>query len=126
MWLPEPPAEPPQSPSEEPPPLSESPPQSPSEDPPLLSVEPLLSGVLEPLSVEPLSVVPLSVVPPFPPLSVVVPVFPFEVPVLPEEVPPLEPAASWAARSAAARCSAMVSCWAWAISAVTSELRLAV
>ena len=87
----------------------------------MLSVEPLLSGVLEPLSV-----VPLSVVPPFPPLSVVVPVFPFEVPVLPEEVPPLEPAASWAARSAAARCSAIVSCWAWAISAVTSELRLAV
>ena len=110
--------EPPQSPPEEPPPLPESPPQSPPEEPPLLSVEPLLPGVLEPLSVVPPSVLPL--------LSGVVPEFPFEVPVLPEEVPPLEPAASWAARSAAARCSAMVSCWAWAISAVTSELRLAV
>ena len=113
MWLPEPPVEPPQS-----PPLPESPPQSPPEGPPLLSVEPLLSGVLEPLPVVPPSVLPL--------LSGVVPAFPFEVSVLPEEVPPLEPAASWAARSAAARCSAMVSCWACAISAVTSELRLAV
>ena len=122
MWLPEPPVEPPQSPPEELPPLPESSPQSPPEDPPLLSVEPLLSGVLEPLSVVP-PVVPPSVLPL---LSGVVPAFPFVVPVLPEEVPPLEPAASWAARSAAARCSAMVSCWACAISAVTSELRLAV